>query len=271
MALGKHQVNGGGGQDVAVAGRVNGVRWVADQVERWELKQLVPYARNARVHSVQQVGRIVESMKRWGVTMPVLVDEAGEIIAGHGRVMAAQKLGYAELPVLVARGWSDEDKKAYRIADNRLGELSTWDNELLALELSDLQAMNVDLGLVGYSEEDLTELLMPDQVMDHASKSALLELVQVTIEEPRHQVQRGEHYVLAERHHLFCASVISDWSKWSKLLTDGALFCPYPGVFVPFAEKAAQHALVMVQPDPYIAGHILDRFEEAKAGEIRKQ
>jgi hypothetical protein len=270
MARVKPLVNGGDGAEVAVAGQVNGVRWVADQVERWAVTQLVPYARNARVHSAQQIGRIVESMKRWGVTMPVLVDDAGEIIAGHGRVMAAQKLGYTELPVLVARGWSDEGKKAYRIADNRLGELSTWDNELLALELSDLHAVDFNLGLVGYSAEDLTELLMPDQ-MDHASKSALLELVQVTIDEPRHQLHRGDHYVLAERHHLLCASVISDWSKWSTLLTDGALFCPYPGVFVPFSEKATHHRLVMVQPDPYIAGHMLDRFEEANGGEIRKQ
>ncbi|MBO4221985.1 ParB/Srx family N-terminal domain-containing protein [Bradyrhizobium neotropicale] len=271
MARGNGQMNGGPSEDVAGGHQVNGVRWVADQVERWAIARLVPYARNARVHSAQQVGRIAESMKRWGVTMPVLVDEAGEIIAGHGRVMAALKLGYAELPVLVARGWSDEDKKAYRIADNRLGELSTWDNELLALELSDLKAVSFDLGLVGYSANELTELLLPEQVLDDDAGSALLELVDVTIDEPRHQLERGDHYVLADRHHLLCASVISDWSKWSKLLTDGALFCPYPGVFVPFSAKAVRHALVMVQPDPYIAGHILDRFEDAKAGEIRKQ
>jgi hypothetical protein len=204
-------------------------------------------------------------MERWGVTMPILVDEAGEIIAGHGRVLAAQKLEYTELPVLVARGWSDEDKKAYRIADNRLGELSTWDGALLAAELAELNVGDFDLELMGYSSKDLSELLAPvGDLVEDENKSALLQLTNVTIEDPRHEVHHGDHYVLAERHHLICASVISDWPKWSKLLVDGALFCPYPGVFVPFSVKASKHDLVMVQPDPYITGHMLDRVEELK-------
>jgi len=124
---------------------------VADQVERRPIEALVPYARNARVHSDDQVARIAASMERWGVTMPILVDETGEIIAGHGRVMAARKLAYAELPVLVAQGWSDEDKRAYRIADNRLAELSSWDRTLLAVELGTLKASEFDLELIGYS------------------------------------------------------------------------------------------------------------------------
>lgn len=251
-------------------GVVNGVRWVADQVERWAVDKLIPYARNARLHSKQQVGRIADSMKRWGVTMPILVDEAGEIIAGHGRVMAAKKLGLQELPVLVARGWSSEDKRAYRIADNRLGELSTWDTAVLGSELTQLNALDYDLTLVGYTEEEQAELLTAEDDLLDENKSRLLELVNITIAEPRHQVERGDHYVLADRHHLLCLSVFSDWAKWSTLLTGNALFCPYPGVFVPFSKRAEQHVLVMVQPDPYIAGHILDRFEDT-AGLIVKR
>jgi hypothetical protein len=241
----------------------NGAGWVADQVERWPVGRLAPYARNPRVHTKEHVGRLAASMERWGVTMPILVDEAGEIIAGHGRVLAAQSLSYAELPVLVARGWSDADKKAYRIADNRLGELSTWDGALLAAELAELNVGDFDLELMGYSAKDLSELLAPvgDLVADE-NKSALLELVNVTVGDPSHKVQEGEHYVLSERHHLICASVISGWPKWSPLLTEGALFCPYPGVFVPFSKRAKQHALIMVQPDAYVAGHILDRYSE---------
>lgn len=247
--------------------------WPADQVERWPIGKLIPYARNARVHTKEQIGRIASSMDRWGVTMPILVDERGEIIAGHGRVSAAETLAYDELPVLVARGWSDEDKKAYRIADNRLGELSSWDGAVLAAELAELNVAGFDLDLVGYSTKDLADLLGSslDQVEDEA-KSALLELVNVTVEEPRHQVKRGDHYVLGARHHLLCVSVISGWPIWSKLLAGDALFCPYPGVFVPFSKKAAAHDLVMVQPDPYIAGHMLDRFEDIEgAGGLVKQ
>jgi ParB-like nuclease domain len=106
------------------------------------------------------------------VTMPILVDEDGEIIAGHGRVMAAEKLGYAELPVLVARGWSDEEKKAYRIADNRLSELSSWDTALLAAELSDLGAADFDLSLVGYSTDDLANMMGTGAKADGAGSLA---------------------------------------------------------------------------------------------------
>jgi hypothetical protein len=246
------------------------VRWVADAVERWAIDRLVPYAKNARLHSKHQIGLIAASMKKWGVTMPMLVDEAGSIIAGHGRVLAAKLLGYKELPVLVARGWSEEDKKAYRIADNKLAELASWDEELLGFEMSELRGVNYDLSLTGYTEEEIKLLTSVDDLIEDAKKSALLELVNVTVDEPRHAVAHGDHWVLGEKHHLICASVISDWKRWSKLLSEGSLFCAYPGVFVPFSEKASHHALVMVQPDPYIAGHILDRFEEC-GGSLVKQ
>src|SRR5829696_9263294 len=80
--------------------------WPADRVERWPIGRLVPYARNARTHSDAQVGQIAASIREWGWTNPVLVDEEGTIIAGHGRVMAAHRLGLAEVPAMVARGWS---------------------------------------------------------------------------------------------------------------------------------------------------------------------
>ena len=210
----------------AISG-IEGKRWVADEVERWPLGRLVPYARNPRLHSKDQVARLVASMQRWGVTMPILVDEAGEIIAGHGRVMAAQKLAYPELPVLVARGWSEEDKKAYRIADNRLAELSTWDAPLLAAELAELKLVDFTLvNLMGYSSDELAELLAPvGELVEDETRSALLELVKVTIEEPRHNVHRGDHFFVLERHHLICASVISGWPCLSKAATSGSHGC----------------------------------------------
>jgi ParB-like chromosome segregation protein Spo0J len=108
----------------------------ADKVEQWPIDRLVPYAKNSRTHSDAQVAQIAASIKEWGFTTAVLVDEDGGIIAGHGRLMAARKLGMTEVPVMVAAGWSDAQKRAYVIADNKLALNAGWDNELLALELA---------------------------------------------------------------------------------------------------------------------------------------
>ena len=94
-----------------------------------------------------------------------------------------------------------------------------------------------------------------------SERGALLDLLNVSIAEPR-PVERGDHFTLDGRHHLVCEGVIDGWPKWVSLLAEGMLFCPYPGVFVPFGSKAEAHPLLMVQPDPYIAGHILDRWAE---------
>ena len=133
-------------------------------VEAPELRStasLAPYARNARTHSPEQVDQIVLSMETYGWTNPVLVDPDGGIIAGHGRVLAAQKLGWAEVPCLVARGWSDEQKRLYVIADNQLALTADWDEELLALELGELRAAGLDLSLTGFDADALAAMLDP--------------------------------------------------------------------------------------------------------------
>ena len=132
--------------------------WPADKVERWPVGRLVPYARNARTHSDAQVAQIAGSIREWGWTTPILVDENGTLIAGHGRVLAARQLGLTEIPVMVARGWSEAQKRAYVIADNKLALNAGWDVELLKVELTDLKAMGADLGLVGFADEELAEL-----------------------------------------------------------------------------------------------------------------
>lgn len=93
------------------------VEWPADRVERRLVSSLVPYARNARTHSDAQVAQIAASIREWGWTMPVLVDEDGGVIAGHGRILAAQKLGLADVPTMVARGWSEAQRRAYVLVD----------------------------------------------------------------------------------------------------------------------------------------------------------
>src|SRR4051812_47194312 len=112
--------------------------WPADRVERRPVASLVPYARNARTHSDEQVAQIAASIREWGWTMPCLVDEEGGLIAGHGRVLAARQLGISDVPVMVAAGWSTAQKKAYIIADNQLTLNGGWDKELLRLEVADL-------------------------------------------------------------------------------------------------------------------------------------
>ena len=133
--------------------------WPADSVERRPIAGLVPYARNARTHSPEQVDQIAASIKEWGWTNPVLVDEEGGIIAGHGRILAAQKLGMAEVPVMVATGWTDAQKRAYVLADNKLTLNAGWDNDLLALELADLKALDFDTDLIGFSAEEIAALM----------------------------------------------------------------------------------------------------------------
>src|SRR5215469_17766314 len=94
--------------------------WPAEQVELWSSDQLIPYGANPRLHSETDVEKIAASILKWGWTNPVLVDEQGELIAGHCRAAAAARLGLKSIPVIVARGWSDEEKQAYRLADPQL-------------------------------------------------------------------------------------------------------------------------------------------------------
>ncbi|GAB0731315.1 hypothetical protein DZ11C13_44310 [Escherichia coli] len=114
------------------------------------LQELSPYAHNARTHSTEQVAQLVESIKQFGWTNPVLIDEKGEIIAGHGRVMAAEMLKMDSVPVIVLSGLTDEQKKAYRLADNRLPMNAGWDEDLLRMELSDLINADFDVSLTGF-------------------------------------------------------------------------------------------------------------------------
>ena len=131
---------------------------IRDKIERRPIGSLIPYAFNARTHSEEQIKQIAASMREWGWTNPVLVDDAGGIIAGHGRVLAAQLLQLPEVPVIVASGWTDAQKRAYIIADNKLALNAGWDNELLALEFGELQELGFDLDLTGFSADELEAL-----------------------------------------------------------------------------------------------------------------
>ena len=124
----------------------------SEQIEMVNIEQLIPYARNSRTHSDAQVAQIAASIKEFGFTNPVLVDGEGSIIAGHGRVLAARKLGMDTVPVIRLNYLTEAQRRAYVIADNKLALNAGWDEEMLALELGELGELGFDLELTGFSE-----------------------------------------------------------------------------------------------------------------------
>ena len=132
------------------------------QIEVLPVELLIPYARNARTHSDAQVAQISGSIREFGFTNPVLIDAAGGIIAGHGRVLAARKLGMQDVPCIRLSHLTETQKRAYVIADNKLALNAGWDNELLALELGELGDAGFDLELTGFTDEEIKALMPPD-------------------------------------------------------------------------------------------------------------
>ena len=123
---------------------------------------LIPYARNSRTHDDAQVAQIAASIKEFGWTNPILLDGSNGIIAGHGRVLAAQKLGETEVPTIELSHMDENQKRAYIIADNKLALNAGWDNEMLALEIADLKDAGFDLNLTGFDAEEIAALEMEE-------------------------------------------------------------------------------------------------------------
>lgn len=132
-------------------------------IEYQAIDDLIPYARNSRTHSPEQVRQIAASIREFGFTNPVLIDDAGGIIAGHGRVMGAREVGLHAVPCIRLGYLTEAQRRAYVIADNRLALNAGWDNALLSLELADLQGDGFDLELTGFSEDELDRLLAEDE------------------------------------------------------------------------------------------------------------
>ena len=137
---------------------VPGRDWPAAKVELRPIAQLIPYARNARTHSEAQIAQIAASIREWGWTMPVLLDETSMIIAGHGRVMAAQRLSITEVPCMTATGWSEAQKRAYVLADNQLALNAGWDPDMLKTEFAALREDKFEARLTGFSIEEMAKL-----------------------------------------------------------------------------------------------------------------
>lgn len=125
------------------------------------VEDLIPYVNNARTHSDDQVTQIASSIKEFGFNNPILTDGENGVIAGHGRLLAAKKLGLETVPTIELSGLTEAQKKAYILADNKIALNSGWDEELLKIELDDLQLQGIDLETVGFSDEELQNIITP--------------------------------------------------------------------------------------------------------------
>lgn len=163
--------------------------------------ELIPYARNSRTHSPQQVDKIAASIREFGFLNPIIVDGKNGIVAGHGRVMAAQKLGLASLPVIEAAHLTEAQKRAYVIADNRLALDAGWDNDMLKIELQDLDAEGFDLSLTGFNVDEIDNFLAdPTEGLTDDDAVPEMPAIPVTVE--------GDVWVLG-RHRLMCGDSTS--------------------------------------------------------------
>jgi ParB-like chromosome segregation protein Spo0J len=142
------------------------------KIEQVSVTALIPYARNSRTHSEAQVAQIAGSIREFGFTNPVLIDAENGIIAGHGRIMAAQKLGLAEVPCIRLDHLTETQRKAYVIADNKLALNSGWDETMLGLELADLRELDFDLNLTGFDGDEIERFLNPPEESEPPSDFA---------------------------------------------------------------------------------------------------
>lgn len=167
------------------------------------IHDLIPYANNARIHSEEQIAKIASSILDFGFTNPVLIDSQHGIIAGHGRVLGAKKLGLDEVPVVILDHLTPEQKKAYIIADNKLAEQAGWDEELLALELNALRELDVDLEKIGFSAEELEELYSSLYEKENLSDDLIEEEIPDREEKP--VTQLGQLWLLG-KHKVLCGN-----------------------------------------------------------------
>lgn len=138
----------------------------ASKIERIAVEALLPYAKNSRTHSDEQVAQIAASIKEFGFNNPILIDKENTVIAGHGRLLAARRLGIKEIPCIQLSHLSENQRRAYIIADNKLALNAGWDSELLALEIEDLEGLGFDIDLLGFDPSELNPADVDYSVLD---------------------------------------------------------------------------------------------------------
>ena len=200
------------------------------QIQEKLVSELIPYVKNSRTHSDEQVAQIAASIKEFGWTNPILIDGDNGIIAGHGRLMAARKLGHDKVPTIELKDLTETQKKAYIIADNRLALNAGWDNEMLTIELNDLLADGFALEILGFDTKELDALLEPEMVEGLTDEDEVPPLP----EEPKTKL--GDIYQLGN-HRLMCGDSTSidavdklmDGQKADMVFTDPPYGVNYDG------------------------------------------
>ena len=169
--------------------------WLADRIEHWPIDKLLPYVRNARQHSDEQIAQIAASIAEFGFVNPILTGADGVLVAGHGRLAAARKLGLATVPVVVLDHLTPTQRRALVLADNRLAELATWDDALLRIELEALQDDGFDLDLTGFDADALAELLADEepQIEGRTEDDAIPEMPEEPVSRPGDVWRLGPH------------------------------------------------------------------------------
>ena len=169
------------------------------QVEQLKVGNLIPYVNNSRTHSDEQVMQVASSIKEFGFTNPILIDDDGGIIAGHGRLMAAKKLGLDEVPCIRLGHLSEAQRKAYVIADNKLALNSGWDNDLLKIELMQLDSIDFDLNLTGFDLSELANIFDPVTEEIELKEQTYSETFNIIIECEDEQNQESIYNELQEK------------------------------------------------------------------------
>lgn len=221
---------------------------MARRIEFWPVGKLSPYARNARTHSSEQVAQIAASIAEFGFNAPILVDSAAGIIAGHGRLLAARKLGLTDVPVIVLDHLTETQKRAYILADNRIAENAGWDEDVLRQELEALQADNVALDLLGFGDDDLAALLPREEQPQaaEAQEEEIPEAPAIPITQPGDLWRIGPHRLLCGD----CRDLAVVKKLFEGLKADVAITSP------PYAtqrEYDASSGFRPVPPDEYVA------------------
>ena len=228
------------------------------KLEQRKVSELIPYVNNSRTHSDDQVAQIAASIKEFGWTNPILVDENDSIIAGHGRLMAARKLGFDEVPTIRLKDLTEAQKKAYVIADNRLALNAGWDMEMLKIELENLKELDFDLDLLGFDAKELDAILEPEQVEGLTDEDEVPGIP----DEPKTKV--GDIYQLGN-HRLMCGDSTSidsvdklmDGQKADMVFTDPPYGVSYTGGLQDKGAGLKGNAREMIKNDD------IDLYEEA--------
>lgn len=201
-----------------------------ERFEKVNIDKLIPYARNARTHSKEQVLQLRASLREFGFVNPVIVDKDYNIIAGHGRILAAKEEGIAEVPCVFAEHLTDAQKKAYILADNRLAMNAGWDDEMLSVEIADLQGADFDIGLLGFDDAELNKLMSSDEDVKDDDFDVDSELEKPAI------TQSGDIWLLG-KHRLVCGdstkadtfTVLMDGNSANLVVTDPPYNVNYEG------------------------------------------